>query len=237
MNENKRVLLISLICFLGIVIFLLTILQTKFKINKVEEITQKNSIIENTTKEKIISEEVIEKSTTHLSSFPKPSYKPTQITSTTTIAPITKVETSSSSNSSFSSASAIAFYYDDGENISISESEYHEICGVVMNETGYGSYEGCVAVAQSIRNQIIREKHKDNPYDISSIRKAYQEHYTKTPNDRVRRAVTDVFYNHIVVTKQPILFWCSGYSSWHAKQVYICSYDGNNFYALPNKDW
>ena len=106
-----------------------------------------------------------------------------------------------------------------------------------MNETGYGSYEGCVAVAQSIRNQIIREKHKGNPYDIASIRQTYQEYYTKKPNDLVRKAVSDVFYNHIVVTKEPIIAWCNGTSSWHSQQRYICSYDGNNFYALANKDW
>ena len=106
-----------------------------------------------------------------------------------------------------------------------------------MNETGYGSYEGCVAVAQSIRNQIIREKAKGNPHDIASVRNTYQEWYTTTPNDLVRKAVTDVFHNHIVVTREPILFWCIGYSSWHSKQRYVCSYDGNDFYALAVKDW
>lgn len=125
-----------------------------------------------------------------------------------------------------------AFFYDDGEAIYISAEEYYEICGVVMNETGYGSYEGCVAVAQAIRNQIIREKHLGHAYDIESVRKTYQEHSTKKPNDLVRRAVTDVFYNHIVVTEEPIIAWCSGYSSWHSSQIEVCSYDGNTFYKL-----
>ena len=133
--------------------------------------------------------------------------------------------------------STVAFFYDDGEPVYITPEEYYQICGVVMNETGYGSYEGCVAVAQCIRNQIIREKRKGNPYDIASIRALYGEHYTRTPNDRVRRAVTDVFYNHIVVTKEPIIAWCNGGSSWHNKQILVCSFDGNDFYKLSVKDW
>ena len=129
-------------------------------------------------------------------------------------------------------ASKIAFYYDDGEEVYITAAEYEEICGVVMNETGYGSYEGCVAVAQAIRNQIIREKSLGHAYDVPSVRRTYQEHYTKTPNERVRQAVTDVFYNHIVITTEPIIAWCAGYSEWHAAQVQVCSYDGNDFYKL-----
>lgn len=134
-------------------------------------------------------------------------------------------------------SSSVAFFYDDGEPVFITHDEYYQICGVVMNETGYGSYEGCVAVAQCIRNQIIREKRKGNPYDIASIRALYGEHYTRTPNDRVRRAVTDVFYNHIVVTTEPIIAWCNGGSSWHNQQIKVCSFDGNDFYKLSVKDW
>jgi len=134
-------------------------------------------------------------------------------------------------------SSSVAFFYDDGEPVYVTHDEYYQICGVVMNETGYGSYEGCVAVAQCIRNQIIREKHKGNPYDIASIRALYGEHYTRTPNDRVRRAVTDVFYNHIVVTTEPIIAWCNGGSSWHNQQIKVCSFDGNDFYKLSVKDW
>lgn len=133
--------------------------------------------------------------------------------------------------------SKIAFYYDDGEEVYIMAAEYNEICGVVMNETGYGSYEGCVAVAQCIRNQIIRERKLGHAYDIASVRRTYQEHYTKAPNERVRQAVTDVFYNHIVITTEPIIAWCNGGSSWHNQQIKVCSYDGNDFYKLREKDW
>lgn len=131
-----------------------------------------------------------------------------------------------------SQINSAAFRYDDGEEVYITSAEYEEICGVVMNETGYGSYEGCVAVAQCIRNQIIRERKLGHAYNIASVRRTYQEHYTKAPNERVRRAVTDVFYNHTVVTTEPIIAWCAGYSEWHASQVQVCSFDGNDFYKL-----
>lgn len=128
------------------------------------------------------------------------------------------------------------FYYDDGEPLYISPEEYYVICGIVMNEAGayYGSYEGRVAVAQCIRNQIIREKKCGHAYDIATIRRIYGEHTTKTPSDEVRQAVTDVFYNHVVVTKEPIIAWCaSGYNGWHSNNAtYVCSYGGNDFYKL-----
>lgn len=142
----------------------------------------------------------------------------------------TKIETSQSADI----YGTQAFYYDDGEPVFITHEEYYTICGVVMNETGYGSYEGCIAVAQSIRNQIIREKRLGHKYDIETIRSTYGLHYTKKPNEQVRRAVTDVFYNHIVVTREPIIAWCAGGSSWHDKQILVCSYDGNNFYKIPD---
>ena len=132
--------------------------------------------------------------------------------------------------------SSVAFYCDDGEPVYISAEEYYIICSIVMNEAGanYGSYEGRIAVAQCIRNQIIREKKCGHPYDIATIRSVYGEHTTMTPSDDVRQAVTDVFYNHIVVTKKPIIAWCaSGYRGWHSNNAeYVCSYGGNDFYKL-----
>lgn len=130
-----------------------------------------------------------------------------------------------------------AFYYDDDEPVYISAEEYYTICGIVMNEAGadYGSYEGRVAVAQCIRNQIIREKKCGHAYDITTIREVYKLHYTKKPSNDVRKAVTDVFYNHIVVTKEPIIAWCAGYSEWHSNfAIYVCSYSGNDFYKLSD---
>lgn len=134
-----------------------------------------------------------------------------------------------------------AFYLDDDEPVYITAEEYYTICGIVMNEAGayYGTYEGRIAVAQSIRNQIIREKHKGNAYDIVTIRNTYGLHYTKKPSDEVRQAVTDVFFNHIVVTEEPILAWCATGqpSAWHSTQVLVCTHGGNDFYKLAEKDW
>ncbi len=161
----------------------------------------------------------------------------TKIESSVQVKTTAKISETSQNPAPTSQINSAAFRYDDGEEVYITAAEYNEICGVVMNETGYGSYEGCVAVAQCIRNQIIREKRKGNPYDIASIRALYGEHYTRKPNDRVRRAVTDVFYSHVVVTTEPIIAWCNGGSSWHNQQIKVCSYDGNDFYKLSVKDW
>ena len=132
--------------------------------------------------------------------------------------------------------STVAFFYDDGEPVYITPEEYYTICGIVMNEAGayYGSYEGRVAVAQCIQNQIIREKKLGHAYDIETIRATYGLHYTKKPSDEVRRAVTDVFFNHIVATTEPIIAWCAtgSASAWHASQVSVCSYGGNTFYKI-----
>lgn len=136
-------------------------------------------------------------------------------------------------------SSTVAFFYDDGEPVYITPEEYYTISGIVMNEAGayYGSYEGRVAVAQCIRNQIIREKKLGHAYDIETIRATYGLHYTKKPSDEVRRAVTDVFYNHIVVTTEPIIAWCAtgSASAWHASQVSVCSYGGNTFYKIKER--
>ena len=156
----------------------------------------------------------------------------TKIESTVQVKTMAKISETSQNPTRASQINSAAFRYDDGIEVYITAAEYEEICGVVMNETGYGSYEGCIAVAQAIRNQIIRERSLGHAYDIVSVRKTYQEYYTKAPNERVRRAVTDVFYNHTVVTTEPIIAWCAGYSAWHAAQIEVCSYDGNVFYKL-----
>jgi len=183
-----------------------------------EETISKNTEIETTE----------EKSTVEISTEAAET-EPTE-TETETLTDNTTFYTTTAKSSEI--GSKIAFYHNNGEEVYITAAEYDEICGVVMNETGYGSYEGCVAVAQAIRNQIIRERSLGHAYDIASVRRTYQEYFTKTPNERVRRAVTDVFYNHIVVTEEPIIAWCAGYSPWHSSQVQVCSFDGNDFYRL-----
>lgn len=164
-------------------------------------------------------------------------------TTTETTVQVNRTETApnltTEADTTATQSSTVAFFYDDGEPVYISPEEYYTICGIVMNEAGayYGSYEDRVAVAQCIRNQIIREKKLGHAYDIETIRATYGLHYTKKPSNEVRRAVTDVFYNHIVVTTEPIIAWCAGGSSWHNQQIKVCSFDGNDFYKLREKDW
>lgn len=170
---------------------------------------------------------------------PQKSSTTTEYESTsTTTKPTERKTTASEYESDIQSA---AFYYDDKEPVYITAEEYYTICGIVMNEAGayYGSYEGRIAVAQSIRNQIIREKKLGHKYDIESVRSTYGLHYTKKPSDEVRRAVTDVFHNHIVVTSEPIIAWCASGkpSDWHKEQILVCSIGGNDFYKLKVKDW
>lgn len=114
--------------------------------------------------------------------------------------------------------------------LAISQAEYDLICSIVMNETGYGSYEGCVAVAQCFRNAMLREG-----ADAFTVQKKYGYYYTKTPNEQVKRAVYDVFYNSVTVTDEPIIcFYAPAikYSAWHESQIFVCEYDGNKFFKF-----
>lgn len=208
-----------------------------------EIITTKNEITTQavttvlTTKEET-TEEKTEETITEIEETKSETVAETSVKNSITSAFIKKMHDKKSTIFSETENLGNVFYYDYEEPVYISTQEYYTICGIVMNEAGayYGSYEGRVAVAQCIRNQIIREKKCGHSYDIETIRKVYGEHTTKTPSDEVRKAVTDVFYNHVVVTKEPIIAWCAtGYeSSWHRSQVYVCSYGGNSFYRLQD---
>lgn len=211
---------------------------TETHVSETTVIATKETTTETTT------EEVTKNTTTSLSSFSSTSSiiqtnKDNLLdNSSKTSKPPTNTSSFRKRNSSFSSISAITFYYYDGEPVYISAEEYYTICSIVMGEAGM-TYEGSVAVAQSIRNQIIREKKLGHKYDIESVRASYQLYYLKKPNDTVRRAVTDVFYNHIVVTREPIIAWVSDgyYSEWHSSQIKVGSWGGNTFYKLKNQDF
>lgn len=108
--------------------------------------------------------------------------------------------------------------------------EYELIASVVMNEAGYESYEGQIAVAQCIKNACIRE---NKPF--SSIRGMYGYTRSKKPNNSVFSAVYDVFENGATVTDEPILFYYNpdyGYSSFHESQVYVMTIGGHRFFKL-----
>lgn len=108
--------------------------------------------------------------------------------------------------------------------------EYELIASVVMNEAGYESYEGQIAVAQCIKNACIRE---NKPF--SSIRGIYGYTRSKKPNKSVFSAVYDVFENGATVTDEPILFYYNpdyGYSSFHESQTYVMTIGGHRFFKL-----
>ncbi len=110
----------------------------------------------------------------------------------------------------------------------ISQSEYDLICGIVMNETGHGSREGMIAVTQCIKNAMEKEKK-----DAFWVHDNYGYGKTKTPSEKVKQTVYDVFYKGAKVTDEPILYFYAPalcYSAWHESQTYVCSYDGNKFF-------
>ena len=237
-REDKIVLIVAIIFTLMLVGslagFLIRPVKSDSKILETTETTTKITTTETTT------EETTKNTTTSSFSTNSSIKQPPKddLLYSSSQPPITIASSSIFGNSSFSSISAITFYYNDGEPVYISNEEYYIICSIVMGEAGM-TYEGSVAVAQSIRNQIIREKKLGHHYDIASIRSTYQLYYDKRPNDTARRAVTDVFHNHIVVTKEPIIAWVSDgyYSSWHSAQIKVGSWGGNTFYKLRTQDF
>lgn len=243
-REDKIILIVAIIFTLMLVGSLAGFLIRPVKGNsKILETTETTKITSTTTKittTETTTEETTKNTTTSSFSINSSIKQPQKddLLYSSSQPPITEASSSIFGNSSFSSISAITFYYNDGEPVYISTEEYYTICRIVMGEAGM-TYEGSVAVAQSIRNQIIREKKLGHSYDIASIRSTYQLYYDKRPNDIARRAVTDVFHNHIVVTKEPIIAWVSDgyYSSWHASQIKVGSWGGNAFYKLRNQDF
>ena len=157
-HEDTMVVIAAIIFALGLICSLIG-----FTIHPVKNGSQiaETTVIstEETTKETTTKETTTEETTknTTTSSFSiNSSIKQTSknnLLSDSSQPPITQVS-SSKRNSSFSSISAITFYYNDGEPVYISTEEYYTICSIVMGEAGM-TYEGSVAVAQSIRNQII----------------------------------------------------------------------------------
>lgn len=112
----------------------------------------------------------------------------------------------------------------------LSKDEFYFICSVVMNEDGYGSFDGMAAVAQCIYNAMEREG-KDAYY----IYKQYQYAGRKHPNKIVKEAVRAVFYENYRVTDEPILFFYAPKyvkSPWHESLTFVCEYDGNKFFKL-----
>ena len=104
---------------------------------------------------------------------------------------------------------------------------------VVMAEAGGEDYDGQRLVAQCILNACILEEKRPDAIVVE-----YQ--YTKKrpePSESVIQAVTAVFDNYDVVTKEPIMVfyaprWCI--SEWHESQQFVLEHGGHRFFAFSN---
>ena len=129
-----------------------------------------------------------------------------------------------------------------GTNAYITDNEYNTICCVVMREAGAGSFDGCAAVAQCILDGMLYED-ESATYILNNYgykpREAINRAQNISVNDRVKAAVSAVFYQGYRVTSEMIIVYYSpanmpnNWSSWHEKQIYVCSYDGNKFFKYP----
>lgn len=124
-------------------------------------------------------------------------------------------------------------------NVYITDNEYRTICCVVMREAGGGSFDGCAAVTQCILDGMLYEG-KSATYVLNNYgyypNKAIERARSIPPSDKVKNAVSAVFYEGYRVTSEMIIVYYAPalcYSEWHEKQVYVCSYDGNKFFKYP----
>ena len=113
----------------------------------------------------------------------------------------------------------------------LTESEFNEVCEVVMAEAGGECYKGQRAVAQCILNASL----KDDIRPTEAIKKYKYTNYRKTPSESVREAVRSVFVDGNKVTNEAILFfyapkWSKG--EWHETQKFVAEIGGHRFFAL-----
>ena len=116
----------------------------------------------------------------------------------------------------------------------LTESEFNEVCEVVMAEAGGECYEGQMAVAQCILNASL----KDDIRPTEAIKKYKYTNYRKTPSESVKEAVTSVFTDGEKVTEEEILFFyaprfCT--SEWHESQNFVIEIGQHRFFSLKEK--
>ena len=120
----------------------------------------------------------------------------------------------------------------NGAYYSLSYDEYNEICRVVMGESGGESYEGQLAVAQTILNTCLIEHRR--PLDVIKAKKYTT--WRPTPSESVKQAVLEVFTDgRTVLDKRVTIFYSpanikSGYSKYHESQTYSCTIGGHRFF-------
>ena len=115
---------------------------------------------------------------------------------------------------------------------------------IVAGESGIEPYWGKVAVASCILNACLIEDKRPEEIQImygyagwKPIEEFESECMVAYGNtdlaDEVREAVSQVFDNGEVYSNE-ILWFCSGYSSWHESQRFIVEIGGHRFFAPWN---
>lgn len=127
---------------------------------------------------------------------------------------------------------------------SLTTEERNLIENIVCGEAGNQPYEGKVAVASCILNACLLEDKR--PEEIQTMYgyvgwKPVEEFESECLKaygntelaDEVREAVSQVFDKGEILSNE-ILWFCSGYSSWHESQRFIIEIGGHRFFAPWN---
>lgn len=110
----------------------------------------------------------------------------------------------------------------------LTDGELYLVCGIVMAEAGGESYEGQMAVAQTILNNC--ERSNGRPSDVAWMYAEPRHTWT----DEVWCAVTAVFFEGQTVTEENILWFyapalCT--SEFHESQRFVTEIGGHRFFA------
>lgn len=121
-----------------------------------------------------------------------------------------------------------AIYEMQDKRYELTDGELYLVCGIVMAEAGGESYEGKMAVAQTILNNC--ERSNGRPSDVAWMYAEPRHTWT----DEVWCAVTAVFFEGQTVTEENILWFyapalCT--SEFHESQRFVMEIGGHRFFA------
>jgi spore germination cell wall hydrolase CwlJ-like protein len=110
----------------------------------------------------------------------------------------------------------------------LTDEELYLVCGIVAHEAEIESYEGKMAVAQTILNNC--ERSNGRPADVAWM---YADPW-HTWSEETWQAVTAVFFEGQTVTDETILWFyapslCK--SEWHESQRFVMEIGGHRFFA------
>lgn len=102
---------------------------------------------------------------------------------------------------------------------------------LVMGEGGSMSYQGCLLVAQAIRDAMVLSK--TNSVDAIIAEYQYSASLTKKPNAKVKKAVSEIFDNDGYAINHRILYFYASdmvNNPWHESQNFITSCENVRFF-------